>query len=113
MDALKFIREFERMCDCYSGRCCTGCPRKEELICDESMMDDDEFKKLISDVEKWSKEHPRKTRLQDFWEKYPNAQLRDDGLPYSCCEALGYGECCKQTSDPCFDCWNVPVEEDE
>ena len=111
MDVLKFMKERRRMCDYYSR--CFKCPRADGPNCNIEEMSDEDLENFVNTVEQWSKEHPQKTRLQDFLEKYPNAQLRDDGLPYSCCEALGHGECCKQTSNPCFDCWNVPVEEDE
>ena len=112
MDALKFIKEFKRMCNCCSGGFCAGCPRKENPSCDDSMMDDDELNKLIADVEKWSKEHPQKTRLQDFREKYPNALLYYDGTPIPCCSDLGYCKECPEGTT-CEDCWNVPVEEDD
>ena len=112
MDALKFIKEFYRMCDYYSGGFCKGCPRKEPG-CDSSTMSDEELAKLISDVEKWSKEHPQRTRLQDFQKKYPNASMEPYGTPAICCIDLGY---CKNDCDlfkgNCVDCWNMPVEED-
>ena len=114
MDALKFIKEFYRMCDYYSGGFCKGCPRKEEPSCDSSTMSDEELAKLISDVEKWSKEHPQKTRLQDFLEKYPNAPVDGNGTPQACCEHLGY---CTKSCDPfeltCKDCWDIPIGDDE
>lgn len=113
MDALKFIKEFYRMCDYYSGGFCKGCPRKEEPSCDSSTMSDEELAKLISDVEKWGKEHPRKTRLQDFKQKYPNMKLRDSGIPWACCSYLGYCESCDEAKSNCIVCWNMPVEEDE
>lgn len=119
MDALKFIKEFDRMCDYYSGGFCKGCPRKEEPSCDSSTMSDEELAKLISDVEKWSKEHPQRTRLQDFREKYPNAEVYPDGQPVICCARLGYREYCGKSFDDnheefkvCFNCWNMPVEEE-
>lgn len=113
MDALKFIKEFYRMCDYYSGGFCKGCPRKAEPNCDELIMEDDELNKLIADVEKWSKEHPPKTRLQDFQKKYPNASMGPYGTPTICCIDLGY---CKNDCDlfkgNCVNCWNMPVEDE-
>ena len=110
MDALKFIKEFYRMCDYYSGGFCKGCPRKEEPSCHSSTMSDEELAKLISDVEKSSKKHPQKTRLQDFLEKYPNAPVDGNGTPQACCEHLGY---CTKSCDPfeltCKDCWDIPI----
>lgn len=111
MDALKFIKEFKRMCNCCSGGFCAGCPRKENPSCDDSMMDD-ELNKLIAAVEKWSKEHPQKTRLQDFLEKHPDAELYDDGTPQVCCQILGYCKDCINAKGACANCWNMPVEED-
>lgn len=113
MDALKFFKEFKRMCNCYSEEFCAGCPRKAEPNCDELIMEDDELNKLIADVEKWSKEHPQRTRLQDFREKYPNAQICESGLPSACCMSLGYCKNCDDTDNDCWACWNMPVEEDE
>ena len=51
-----------------------------------------------------------KTRLTDFSEKYPNANLQKDGTPLFCVVCLGYegGRCDKTT---CADCWNTPLEE--
>lgn len=113
MDALKFIKEFYRMCDYYSGGFCKGCPRKAEPNCDELIMEDDELNKLIADVEKWSKEHPPKTRLQDFQKKYPNASMGPYGTSTICCIDLGY---CKNDCDlfkgNCVNCWNMPVEDE-
>lgn len=111
MDALKFIKEFYRMCDYYSGGFCKGCPRKEEPGCDSSTMSDEELAKLISDVEKWSKEHPQRTRLQDLLEKFPKAEIDKEGLPFFCCARLGYVCTCAKAT--CKDCWNMPVEEGE
>lgn len=111
MDALKFIKEFYRMCDYYSGGFCKGCPRKEEPSCDSSTMSDEELAKLISDVEKWSKEHPQKTRQQYFLEKFPKAETDDNGMPQFCCAKLGYTYDCLKTD--CRECWNIPLEDDE
>ena len=111
MDALKFFKEFKRMCNCYSEEFCAGCPRKAEPNCDELIMEDDELNKLIADVEKWSKEHPPRTRLQDFKEKYPNMKCSDSGIPWACCSYLGYCESCDEAKIDCIVCWNMPVEE--
>lgn len=101
MDALKFIKEFYRMCDCYEAPSCIS-----------STMSDEELAKLISDVEKWSKEHPQKTRQMDFMEKFPNAMICDDGTPKACCKHLGYTMDCP-TRSSCKECWNEPLEGDE
>ena len=113
MDALKFFKEFKRMCNCYSEEFCAGCPRKAEPNCDELIMEDDELNKLIADVEKWSKEHQQRTRLEDFKEKYPHAMMETDGTPTICCIDLGYRQYdCDPLKENCVDCWNMPVEDE-
>ena len=110
MDAVKFLMEFNRMHQHYD---CEGCPRQREGC---SLVDKRKpyFEKLVSDVEKWSKEHPLRTRLQDFLGKYPNAPIEPDGTPDVCCIPLGYcKKCCDPLETRCKECWNMPVEEDE
>ena len=114
MDALKFLEEFDRMCDYYKDKICRGCPREGSPDCGVDKMNEEERAKLISDVEKWSKEHPQRTRLQDFQEKYPNVSMEPDGTPAICCIDLGYRkDNCDPTKENCVDCWNMPVEGDE
>lgn len=113
MDALKFLEEFDRMCNLYIKNYCKGCPRAESPYCGVDGMNKEERAKLISEVEQWSKEHPQRTRLQDFRGKYPNAQICESGLPSACCMSLGYCKNCDDTDNDCEACWNMPVEEDE
>ena len=105
MDALKFFEERMRMRNYYSR--CLECPRAIEEMSDE------ELEKFVNTVEQWSKEHPPKTRLQDFMEKYPNAQICESGLPSACCKSLGYCKSCDPVGNNCEVCWNMPVEEDK
>ena len=111
MDALKFLEEFDRMCNLYINNYCKGCPRAESPHCGVDGMNKEERAKLISEVEQWSKEHPPRTRLQDFKEKYPNMKCRDSGIPWACCSYLGYCESCDEAKSDCIVCWNMPVEE--
>ena len=113
MDALKFLEEFDRMCNLYIKNYCKGCPRAESPYCGVDGMNKEERAKLISDVVKWSKEHPQRTRLQDFLKKYPNAQICESGLPSACCRNLGYCKSCDPVGNNCEVCWNMPVEEDD
>lgn len=111
MDALKFLEEFDRMCNHYVKNYCKGCPRAESPNCGVDEMNKEERAKLICDVEKWSKEHPQKTRQQDFLEKFPKAETDDNGMPKFCCAKLGYA--CDCLKPDCRECWNMPVKEDE
>lgn len=114
MDALTFLKEYSRMCNSYVSEWnCHGCPRATEATCEITDLGPEGIKKLISDVEQWSKEHPLRTRLQDFLGKYPNAHMCKSRLPSACCMSLGYCKSCDDPENDCEVCWNMPVEEDE
>ncbi len=42
----------------------------------------------VSIVEKWSKEHPRKTRQSEFLKMFPNAQIFEGVLKIEPCELI-------------------------
>ena len=110
MDAIKYLKEFDRMCKSQPN--CKGCPFNHrnngtETLCLDFLMQNPE--KAVDIVEKWSKKHPQKTLLQDFSEKYPNALIPSDGTPIFCPQSLGYKSpnyCCPD----CVKCWNTPLE---
>lgn len=107
MDAVKYLKERNRMCDTFD-LLCSGCPLGNSVEdCDDLQRERPE--KAVEMVEKWSKENPEKTILQDFLEKYPNAQLCDDGTPNVCPKDLGISNMCVSLND-CHDCWNRPLE---
>ena len=122
MDAKIFLEEAHRMCKKRDS--CEDCPvRYNNVYCIfsrcPSIHEAEENKRIIQAIEKWSQEHPKKTRLQDFLEKYPNAPLDENGLPLLTPRCVGY---CGDTS--CFDCkevkgkplmwcWGQEVEDDE
>lgn len=107
MDAVKFIKERNRMCKFYNCNC-DKCGAHG--ICYAQLTN---IEKLVAIVEKWSAEHPQKTMLQDFLEKFPNAELRRSGTPYCCPHDLGYKKRDKCSLDDCVYCWNRPVEEED
>lgn len=75
MDALEFIRERNRMCKSF-GDGCMSCPfYKEGDNCMAILWEEE----MVPIVEKWSEEHPRKTRQSKFLEQYPNAKV-DGGI---------------------------------
>lgn len=86
MDALKFIEERNRMCDRYwqADGDCDGCPLVYTRECNEmrNMVDDSgkAVGEVVEIVEKWSKEHPRKTRQSAFLEQWPNAAVYGNGV---------------------------------
>ena len=65
MDAVKFIKERDRMCRFYHhAGDCYQCPAKDcECSALEGMVDDDN---IVTIVEEWSVAHPRKTRQSVF-----------------------------------------------
>lgn len=124
MDAKRFLEEWQRMCDSYKDACisCLAVAYCQHYIpsswngaVDSSMSIDD----LMSKIEQWASEHPRKTRLTDVKKKYPNAPLDESGTPRLTPWNLGY---CGDT--PCYACdkakgksaawcWEQEVEDDE
>lgn len=108
MDAVKYLKERSRMCKNHT--CCSSCPLNEEARdCRNTEKINPE--EAVEIVEKWSKENPQKTILQDYVEKHPNAPLRESGLPkYVCPNLLGYIGMEQGTCPDCLGCWNRPLE---
>lgn len=109
MDAVKYLKEKARMCKTIGG--CYYCPFTKEVkgvrkVCGSFQKEYPE--EAVKIVEKWSAEHPQKTILQDFLEKYPDARIDSKGRPVSCPVNLGYPTDCKTVK--CCDCWNRPLE---
>lgn len=79
MDAVKFIKERDRMCRFYHhAGDCYQCPAKDcECSALEGMVDDDN---IVTIVEEWSAAHPRKTRQSVFLEQWPEARIYDNGV---------------------------------
>lgn len=56
MDAVKFLEEYNRMCNAYDD--CVGCPMHDKPFCHpHDMTTNNELKNLVIAVEKWSCEH--------------------------------------------------------
>lgn len=125
MDAIKYFEEKKRMLNSV-GRMGNKCDGVSCLICPISLrnngseLDCGAFEiihpeQAVAIVEEWSQEHPQKTMLSDFLEKYPNAKLNNDGTPYRICpHELGYCDKvdeCKPFIRDCVSCWNRPLEE--
>lgn len=87
MDAVKFINERVRMCNSIAnGTMCAGCPLRE-FACDfDSLVRQDKVEEAVELVEKWSNEHPRKTRQSLFLEQWPNAKLENGVLHINPCK---------------------------
>lgn len=119
MDALKFIEERNRMCDYYTKNDgiggCANCPEFDSA-CNVVRYVTPEY---IADVEKWSREHPRKTRQSVFMEQYPETVLDEHGVLSVCplCISAAHRDSngsCKEPEKLCTDCrrefWMQEVE---
>ena len=119
MNAIKFIEERNRMCNYCHG--CNACPGKEGVeLCVFSVSSGISAKEQVAIVEKWSAEHPRKTRQSVFLERYPNVRLVDGVVDIAPCQmepenysiAAAAGCACKHA--PCVICrsksWMQEVE---
>ena len=104
MEALEFLREQMRMCNLYSYSCngCCDCPLVESHCAISSVTSDEDLKKMITIVEKWSKEHPRETRQSVFLKQWPNVITNNgviDILPCTVDQSL---DGCDEKD--CFEC---------
>lgn len=85
MDAVKFLKEKKRMCDKYSD--CTGCPASEKntkfnIGC--GSLKEQFPEEFVAIVEKWSAEHPIKTRQSEFLKMFPDADIHRNGILEIC-----------------------------
>ena len=114
---IDFFDEAKRFCDSRTG-CTAGeeqcplfgfCGEVFTSICAEDVKTATEF------VQKWSDEHPKKTYAQDFFEKFPKAQIDSDGSPFACRKKLYGGVRPKDKRcdrrEACKNCWNELMEE--
>lgn len=126
-----YLSERDRMCRMYNRNRCSGCPlgtdsNGKNKSC--HVFENCYASKAIEIVQKWSNEHPPRTLLTDFLEKYPKTKLNSDGFPsYIVPCSLGLIErkaICKnrclyfydiydKECRPCQNCWNTIVKESE
>lgn len=114
-DTVNFITEIDRMC--HNTICGDDCPvhmqaRKDGASCGYYLSKHPEY--AVDIVQKWSDEHPQKTRLEDLLEKYPNVPRSGDGTPHFSPSMLGYcrdcPECQNWNSPGVPKCWNEPLD---
>lgn len=115
MDAVKFIKERNRMCK--TNVSCFGCPAHDigsSNSCKFAMENWLSPEQQIEIVEKWSKEHPPKTRQSEFIKQFPLSKVDTRGiLCIQPCE-LGYDMEIDCINTDCYFCrqeyWNTPVK---
>ena len=116
MDAILFLKEYNRMCD--SVRDCAACEFNKHMDvgisnCRRTILENNEL--VVKIVEKWSRENPIKTLMDDFFEKFPNAPKDERGFPSEACPfMLGYDKGCQSPTpfadEYCVKCWSRPLE---
>ena len=102
MDAVKFIKERNRMCKTYNT--CGNCPLYCGAGCKVISQIDPEV--VVPIVDQWAKEHPVKTRQSEFLKLFPNAMVYantkniainpcivDTTLQGHCPTGRGYDDC--------------------
>ena len=118
MTAIEYLKEKSRMTkECHI--LCKDCPVSDHnngIQGGCGILQNEHPEKAVAIVQKWSEEHPQKTFLSDFLEKYPNAPMNKKGFPSIVCPCdLGYIDKECQSSTPfnhyCKECWNRPLEE--
>ena len=110
MDAVKFLKEKDRMCDSIKG--CRECPLKDITESGSiNCFDKGKEEKAVDIVYQWSKDHQVKTRQSEFLKAFPNASIRD-GILTICPSAVDKNIPCDDKN--CIDCrkeyWLAEVE---
>lgn len=86
MDAVEFLKEAKRYCEWCKNttqdgkkRLCDACyfEKLNDIFNLHSMA----YGKFVETVEQWAKEHPVKTRQDEFLKMWPDAAIGDDGYP--------------------------------
>jgi hypothetical protein len=73
MEAIKFIKERNRMCATHKGGC-AWCPANGDN-CSVGLKSDLSADEQVKIVEEWAAAHPRKTRQSEFLKQWPEAYV--------------------------------------
>lgn len=118
MDAVEFLKAKNRMCrECgYLPGDCFECPiGNDGGGCQAGVFENQKVteEELVAIVEKWSAEHPTKTRQSEFLKMFPDAAP----LGISPCRIdinMAGSECCNKSCAKCRrEYWNQEVEDDK
>lgn len=116
MDAVKFVKERVRMC---SRNACKECPvnisNSGEGCCCLDLFHN-HIEKYVAIVEKWSAEHPVKTKMSELLKIFPNAERLDENVLDICPELVdtNYHNCSNfNRCDKCKeDYWSGEIDDD-
>ena len=118
MDAVEFLKEAKKMCKDYPY--CVNCPA-DTTNCLVNIFQNIGVDNVagvtnaVAMVEKWSKEHSRKTRNSEFLKHYPSANVLDNGVVSVCPKLIEHYSPSANCYDiDCYDCkteyWMQEVE---
>ncbi len=107
------IKDYARMCRAHDEMCNNEkCPLSSRangysVLCGDFVRKHPDKAEAI--IDQWCAEHPQKTYLQDFLEKFPKAPKKENGEPRACRIEIYGGKC---PPIPCSACWNEAMPED-
>lgn len=111
---VNYLQETYRMCKYYDHEC-DKCPasvmnNSYNQICKTLFTNHPDH--AIEIIQKWSDEHPVKTRLEDLLGKYPNFELfSETGRPMYKPRVFGYCDSCATCpNNKAKHCWYEPVD---
>ena len=124
MDAVEFLKEQHRMCEALNSHCeecgLSYINNKTEHLCGDFIKRHPEEAAAI--VEKWAKDHPRKTRQNELLKLFPRVSMTADDVIAFCPESMDSAFVCpikeRDSYDPeCGECrkkyWLEEVEDDD
>lgn len=108
MDAVEYLNQVKRMCNGFE--LCSECPLfsgSNPRRCMETIAfyrsDDFDARMLVEKVEKWAKDHPKKTRQSELQKIITGTSLNNEGVISICPMLLTKNVPCKRGL-PCADC---------
>ena len=106
MDAVEFLKEQERMCGSFES--CLECPCDDQnngfnMSC--GRLKEEKPEAFVAIIEKWSKEHPVKTRQGEFLKMFPDVKIQKGVIDIGPCvlDRKIKDSCCGRHGT-CFDC---------
>ena len=111
---MEFLKDAQRMCRCVDD--CDFCKNRSNDTCYiTDYLSDDDIYEYVESVFEWTNCNPRKTYVQDFFKKFPEAKPDAYGVPRMC-RVNCYGGSCQYSAvagagpAPCKACWNEEME---
>lgn len=120
MDAVKFLKEKNRVCNFfYNKASCFECPLRNLECATGDLGDVEHMIAAVKAVERWSTQHPIKTRQSEFLKIFPNTRIVDGVITIEPCDIdnkrCGEGSKWCDDHNGCKDCredyWLTEVEE--